>query len=479
MTGYVYLVGAGPGDVSLMTVKSMQCLKRADVLLLDHLVSPTCITQCREDVIIHDVGKQRGKHSTTQDEINEMMMMYARDGKCVVRLKGGDPFIFGRIGEEIECLVEAGIPFEVLPGVSSAIAGPGYAGIPLTHRNQSRSVAFVTGTLKRGEVPIELPKADTLVFLMALAHCDEITSELIKRGLFSKDTAAAIISKATCASQEDVYGTLDSISQQSESIETPALLVVGDVVNMADRFSWRDHRPLSGKRVVVLRPRHQGKEWVETLSILGAEVLHMPLMKILSLKEGVASITSEVISSTTLLVLTSANAVEHFFEAMKGAGIDSRRLSNAKIAVVGELTASSVRKRGIFPDYIPKIPSLKGLMEEFPDIFMNQTCLWPTSLIADDRLEVLCREESCDLRRVNIYEPKRIEKVYGEVMDGDIVIFSSPSIVNYFCESGLGEEKDIKVCVLGKTTYQRCVEKGFKNVVILENADVSDIVNHL
>ncbi|MDL1963191.1 MAG: uroporphyrinogen-III C-methyltransferase, partial [Deltaproteobacteria bacterium] len=285
--GKVYLIGAGPGDPGLITVKGLECIKQADVLIYDYLASPTLLNYAPKDAEIIYVGKKGGDHTLSQDKINSLIVDKADKGFIVTRLKGGDPFIFGRGGEEAEALIEKGIAFEVVPGVTSAIAAPAYAGIPLTHRKFTATVAFVTGhedpTKKESNINWSaLAKGiGTIVFLMGVKNLPNITTQLINCGMPS-DTPVALVRWGTTPKQFSITGTLENINDRVKSIglKPPAIIVVGDVVTLRKKMNWFENRPLMGKRIVVTRAREQASDLVKLLSDLGAECLECPTIKV-------------------------------------------------------------------------------------------------------------------------------------------------------------------------------------------------------
>ena len=279
--GYVYIVGAGPGDPGLFSLKGKLVLEYADVVLVDHLVHPSILSYCSKSTVIIYVGKQRGKHSITQAGINNYLKEFTDQKKVVVRLKGGDPFVFGRVGEEMQWLVKHNIAFEIIPGISSAVAGPGYFGIPITHRDYSRSVGFVTGTLKKGKVPLDIPATDTIVFLMGYYGLDYLVEMLLKEDRFNSSTPIALISRATYADQDIISSTLGSICKLAKDspMPTPVIVVVGKVVALHDICHWVKQLPLFGKRVILCRQKTQYESWYNQLQLSGAEVVYLALLK--------------------------------------------------------------------------------------------------------------------------------------------------------------------------------------------------------
>ena len=285
--GKVYLVGAGPGDPGLLTLKAKECIEKADVVVYDYLANEIFLNYAHKNAELIYVGKKGGSHTMGQEDINRLIVEKAERGFNVARLKGGDPFIFGRGGEEAEEIVKAGIPFEIVPGITSAIAVPAYAGIPLTHRDHTATVAFITGhedpTKEQSTVNWEklATGAGTLVFLMGIGNLPKIAEELIKNGR-SPDTPVAVIRRGTVPSQKSVEGRLHDIANIAleKGIKPPGIIVVGDVVNLRRKLNWFERKPLFGRRIVVTRAREQASDFLARLSDLGAECLEFPTIEI-------------------------------------------------------------------------------------------------------------------------------------------------------------------------------------------------------
>ncbi len=368
----VYLVGAGPGDPGLITIRGKQLLERAEVVIYDYLASKKLLKYVPKDAEFIYVGKRGGvKHTHTQDEINQMLIDKALSGKKVVRLKGGDPFIFGRGGEEIEEIVKAGIPFEVVPGVTSATAAATYAGIPITHRHYTSTVAFVTGH----EDPTK-PDSNTawdklatgvgtIVVYMGIKNLQSITEKVIKYGR-DPQTPVAVVRWASTSEQRTVVGTLENIAEvvRKENIKPPSVVVIGEVVNLRDTINWYEKRPLFSKRVVVTRTRDQASELVNLLENYGAECIEYPTISL----ESVASYeildrALEEIETYHWLLFTSINAVDYFFKHLSELGKDVRDLKGPKVAAVGRVTAKALAGRGIRADLLPEEFTGDGLAE--------------------------------------------------------------------------------------------------------------------
>lgn len=359
--GRVYLVGAGPGDPGLITVRGRELLARADVVVYDHLVSPRLLSSARADAELIYVGKQAGRHTLAQEEISALLVARAAGGAAVVRLKGGDPFVFGRGGEEALALVEAGIGFEVVPGVTAGVAAPACAGIPATHRNLACGLGLVTGH----EAP-DKPGADldfgalarwrgTLVFYMGVANLPTICRSLTEHGL-SGETPAAIVQWGTTARQKVLVGTVGSLPARAAEagLGPPAVIVIGEVVRLREKLAWFERRALFGRRIVVTRARAQASALVERLEGLGAEVIEVPTIRIEPLADtGPLDEAAADPAACDWIVFTSANGVDAYFAALARAGRDARALSANRVCVIGPATAERLGRFGLRADLQP------------------------------------------------------------------------------------------------------------------------------
>jgi uroporphyrinogen III methyltransferase/synthase len=370
MKGKVYLVGAGPGDIGLLTIKGMKCLEKADAVIYDFHLNAQVLNYINHDAEFIYAGKRGGHHTMTQDEINEMLIQKAREGKTICRLKGGDPFVFGRGGEEAEALSREGIEFEVVPGVSSSIAAPAYAGIPLTHRFFSSSFAVIPGyeDPSKKESAIEWAKlatgVGTLVFLMAVKNIDGIVAKLIENGR-SPDTPVAIIRWGTRADQTTLVGTLENIPElvREKDIKPPAVMVVGEVVRLRESLKWYEKKPLFGSRILATREHAEGFEQLEEL---GAEIIEFPTIEIVP-PENYSELDASIDKANTYdwLIFTSRNGVKYFFNRFFEKERDIRDLSGIKICAIGSKTAREINKYGIRVDLVPDEFHAEGLLEAF------------------------------------------------------------------------------------------------------------------
>ncbi|MGB8426597.1 MAG: uroporphyrinogen-III C-methyltransferase, partial [Desulfobacterales bacterium] len=375
-TGMVYLVGAGPGDPGLITVRGLDVIGRADVIIYDYLAAPALLRHARDTAELIYVGKKGGNHTLSQDKINDLIVEKARQGAKVARLKGGDPFIFGRGGEEAEALIAAGIAFEVVPGVTSAIAAPAYAGIPLTHRKYTTTVAFVTGHEDPGKEassinwPALARGIGTLVFLMGVKNLPQIVASLIDHGK-SADTPAALVRWGTTARQQTVAGTLATIVERvrQAGLKAPAIIVVGEVVRLRDKMQWFDNRPLLGKRIVVTRARAQASDLVRQLAELGAECLEYPTITVEPpLDWTPVDRAIDRIDGYDWLIFTSVNGVKSFFGRLFSRGRDIRALGHIGTAAIGPATAAGLLEFGLTSDIVPESYQAEAVIAAFEKI---------------------------------------------------------------------------------------------------------------
>ena len=373
MKGKVYLVGAGPGDYKLMTLKGLECIRKSDVIVYDRLANINYLKEAKEDCEFINVGKASSNHLLPQGDINRLIADKALEGKVVTRLKGGDPYVFGRGGEEAEILRNENIDFEVVPGITSAIGGLCYAGIPITHRDHASSFHVITGHPRNdGKETKEIDwKAlahvkGTLVFLMGIANLKHISENLIKEGK-DKNTPVAFISWATRYNQRVVTATLESAYEVAtkENIKPPTLIVVGTVVNLREKLNFFEEKPLFGKNILVTRSRTQSSTLVEKISDLGGNPIEIPTIKIEKIENNL-ELEEEInnLKDYSYIIFSSKNAVDIFFDKLNEMGYDSRALYNIKICAVGAETARHIKTRGINPDIVPKKYVAEGLYEE-------------------------------------------------------------------------------------------------------------------
>jgi len=480
--GKVSLVGSGPGDPGLLTLRAKACIEKADVVIYDYLANAVFLGYAREEAERIYVGKEGGRHTMGQNEINHLIVEKARQGLKVVRLKGGDPFIFGRGGEEAQELVKAGIPFEVVPGVTSAIAVPAYAGIPLTHRDFTATVAFVTGHEDPAKETSNIAwdkiatGIGTLVFLMGVGNLSKIAASLVEHGR-PPETPVAVIRAGTGPEQRTVTGTLGNIAEvaQKEKIRPPAIIVVGDVVGLRNDLNWFEQRPLFGKRIVVTRAREQASDFVALLSELGAECVEFPTIEVIpppSWKEIDRAIRN--LETYQWLVFTSVNGVKHFFDRLEHSGQDARTLKGIRVAAIGPKTADAIRSKGVNPDLVPQEYRAEAVVEAFvKQGVQGLKILLPR---AADAREVLPQELEKMGATVEVVEAYRTVKPEGRKSEikamlekGDIhmVTFTSSSTVSNFMDMFQAENdqlltwmKTVTVACIGPVTAKTAEERG-------------------
>jgi uroporphyrinogen III methyltransferase/synthase len=444
--GRVYIIGAGPGDPGLITLRGVQCIQEADVIIYDHLVSPEILRHAGEKTRLIYAGKQGGDHTLSQYEINNLLVAEAGQGAVVARLKGGDPFIFGRGGEEAEVLREAGIPFEVVPGISSAVAVPAYAGIPLTHRNHTVSVAFVTGheDPMKGKSDHDWPTLagiGTLVFLMGVKNLPAIAENLIRYG---KDAAtpAALIRWGTTPDQETLTGTLGDIAQKAEEhrFSPPSIFVVGGVVGLRETLNWFETKPLFGRGIVITRPEAQAEELSELLRARGARVIHFPVIRIAP-PESWEELDGAIdrLESYRWIIFTSANGVAFFFRRLRERGRDIRDLKGIRIATIGPATASAVETLGIRVDLVPEEFISEGVVKAFAgEDLRGRRVLLPRAEQARDVIPEGLAKMGADVDVATAYRTVRSDRNAAELESFlaedkvDVITFTSPSTVANF-----------------------------------------------
>jgi uroporphyrinogen III methyltransferase/synthase len=482
--GKVFLVGAGPGDPNLLTLRAAELIASADVVAADALVAPEIVARTPKNAELIYVGKRSGAHSVPQEETNRLLIEKAKEGKRVVRLKGGDPFVFGRGGEEAEELAAASIEFEIVPGISSAIAGPAYAGIPVTHREHSTSVTLVTGHESEETTGVDwqsLAKLNgTIVFLMGIANLPMIVSKLREHGAPAA-RPVAVISKATTTQQQTVTGTLETIEQRAVGVATPALIVVGSVVSLRDAINWFESRPLFGKRIVVTRARGQASDLKRLLEDAGAQVIQLPTIEIgpPSSYESLDAVV-RAIGDYQWLIFTSSNGVEAFFDRMRQHdGKDSRALANVRIAAVGESTAHALRARGIEPDLIPPKFQSTALLPLLPDDQKGvRTAVIRAAEGREELIDAL-RRRGGTVDLAIAYETRRVASSVDELHDIDVVTFTSGSTVDNFFEV-LPDKSVIEGALLasiGPTTSQAIRRRGREPDIEAPQATIDSLVD--
>lgn len=495
----VYLVGAGPGDAGLFTRKGLECVRSADVIVYDNLISGSILNEARLDAELIYAGKRSGQHHMTQQEIQELLVELAKQGKSVVRLKGGDPYVFGRGGEEALELERHGIPYEIVPGVSSSYSVPAYAGIPVTQRELASSLHIITGhegSHKEDEsldYSVLAKEEGTLVFLMGLKNLPNIAKRLIESGK-SPDTPAAVIQNGTTARQKSAVSDLAHIVEEVSrcKIETPAIIVVGDVVKLSDQLQWFGRGPLAGKRVLVTGTRYISKELEEELHPLGAETVTISLIESRAMWTEEIRQALEQIGRYEWMVFTSSNGVDLFFEVMREQDIDLRRLMHLKFAVIGRKTAAALRDHGFSCDFVPENFSGADLAKEWiPTLGKDERILLLRAQEGSDVLPEKLKEAGIPFADIPLYTTwtdwRRKEELNRLIRQVDYVTVASSSAVRALC--GMLEDKEnipAKVISIGPFTtktaqqlglsvYADAVEYTASGIAAVILADVEDI----
>ncbi len=502
--GKVLIVGAGPGDPGLLTLKGKVCIEKADVVVFDYLANPALLEFAPAHAEKIYIGRRgRGMYSS-QDDINALLVSKAREGNCVVRLKGGDPFVFGRGGEEAEVVAEAGIPFEIIPGVTSAVAVPAYAGIPVTHRTMASTVTFVTGheDPTKDESVVEWPRLasvnGTLIFLMGVKNLPLIVEKLITEGK-SPETPVALIRRGTYMSQQTVTGTLANIVEQAKSVnlQPPTVIVIGSVVRLRDRLDWFEQRPLFGKRILVTRPKHQAPVFSRLLEAYGAEPIECSTLDIIPPQSwGPVDEAISKIQKYQWLVLTSVNGVQAFMKRLQFHGRDIRSLAGLRLCCIGPKTAEEAARYGIHADFVPDEFQAEGVLDTMGKAGVaGLHVLIPRAAVAREILPEQLREMGAVVDVVSVYRavPPQVdvEGLKNRFQGGGIhfLTFASSSTVRNFCqlfenqEEVLQATKESVIACIGPITAQTVVEHGLSvDIIAKENtlpALAEAIVRHV
>ncbi len=472
----VYLVGAGPGDPALITLKGAGLLREADVVVYDRLIPEELLGLARERAELVPVGKAPGRPGFSQEEINALLYREASSGRMVVRLKGGDPLLFGRGGEEAEYLAQRGVRVEIVPGITSAIAAPAYAGIPVTHRGVSRSVAIATGHTLDDEDAVDwggvARACDTVIVLMGRGNLGCIVERMMESGMEAATPAAAVYCGTTWAQRTVVssLGTLERAVAEA-GLEAPLVVVVGEVTAMREKILWWERSPLFGKRVLLLRARGQEVTLSARLASLGAKVIHVPALEIRGREaDPAAERALRRIAECDWVVFTSPNAVSFLFAMMREKGMDSRRFAAARIAALGPGTGNALEARGLVPDLVPSTHSVEGLMRELEEMELSGLrFLLVRSALAPPDLRFFLRRRGA---RVNEIHPYQVE-IAREMDEGlmrrferreiDMVLLTSPSTVFGLLALVGGDARvtaGAAVGCIGPTTADAAAEAG-------------------
>jgi len=486
MSGRVYLVGAGPGDPALLTVRAIELIAAADVILHDRLIPAQALARARAGAEVVFVGKEGGGASVSQEKTLELMIARARAGRTVVRLKGGDPFVFGRGGEEALALRAAGVAYEVVPGVTAGIAAAAYAGIPATHRGLASAVALVTGH----EDPAKDDQAldwqalarfpGTLIFYMGVRRLEEIAGALIAAGRTAAEPAA-VVQAGTLPAQRAVTATLETIAQAARAADlgAPAVIVVGPVAALADRLSWLAPRPLTGRSIAVTRATAQAGALASRLRELGAQVVRVPAIRTRPLPGPPLDP-----AGYDLVCVTSANGVEGLFERLAAGGRDARALAGARVAAIGAATAAALRERGIVADVVPGRAVAEGLVEALAELPVERALV----VRARGGREVLAdalRVRGAHVDVVEVYEtvPEALSAAAIEAARvADYITFTSASTVRFFCQAADGAPAlpdTVRIASIGPVTSEALREQGLAVHVQAARHDIDGLLEAL
>jgi len=492
--GKVYLVGAGPGDPGLISKKGLEYLTQAGVIIYDRLLDERLLDLASPEAERIYVGKTAGQHTKEQSEINQLLVEKAKEGKTVVRLKGGDPFVLGRGGEEAEALANSHIPFEVVPGISSAVAVPAYAGIPLTHRGLASSFAVITGHEAPGKESSNIAweklatGVDTLVFLMGMHNLSEIVKQLLAHGRHP-NTPVAVIKDGTTPNQHTIIGGLTDIvaKVKNHHFRPPAVIVVGEVVRLREKLRWFDSRPLFGKRVLVTRARQQASALSWLLSERGAQPIELPAIDIKSIANtGELDQAISNLAHYQWLVFTSVNGVEAFFQRLHNLHLDSRALKNLKIGAIGPATAKALEKKGIIPDYLPDVYTSEGLIDGLRNCdIAGQRFLLPRADIADKELAEGITQLGAEVHGVVTYRTLPAVKAISPAKQMllseriDIIIFTSPSTVSNLV-AALEDKREVissaKIACIGPKTADMAASAGLRVDIVASEHTIPGLV---
>ncbi len=494
----VYLIGAGPGDTELLTLKGKRALEEADVVVYDALASQTLLDFAKKDSEKIYVGKVSGNHALPQDKINELLIEKAKEngGQVVARLKGGDPYVFGRGGEEGEALYNAKVPFEEIPGISSTIAGPAYAGIPVTHRSCSSSLTIITGHEDPNKPDSvhnwdALAKsASTLVFVMGMANLPSISKNLIAAGM-NENTPSALVYKATTPEHRSITALLKDLPETAKkhNFTNPCLIVIGEVVKMKDKLDWYEQKPLLGKTVVVTRAREQASSIASMLEGLGARVIQFPTIEIIPIKDFKET-DKEIaqLSNYDWVIFTSINGVEHFYNRLKDLKKDSRVFAGTKVAAIGPATAKGLQERGIIADFVPTAYMAEGIVEGLQKYGVNgKKVLLIRAEEARELLPVELEKSGAAVKILTIYKavPTENDKTLLEDLikedKVDCISFGSSSTVkNFFSQipaETTKQSKRIKYASIGDITSNTLSEYGIKADIQPQNFTIPELVD--
>jgi uroporphyrinogen III methyltransferase/synthase len=459
-------------------------LRRADVVVYDRLVAPALLDYAPAHAEKIYVGKASSDHTMSQNEINALLIAQARGGKIVVRLKGGDPFVFGRGGEEALALADAGIAFEIVPGVTSAIAAPAYAGIPVTHRGVAASFIVATGH-RADESPISNPRSPTHVFLMGVENLASIVASLIESGR-DATTPAALVRWGTTPQQQTIVGTLANIVERARDLQPPAVLIVGDVVNLRARLQWFENRPLFGKRILVTRAREQASELARRLAELGAEPIEFPTIRIAPL-DDYAQLDAALAQKYDWVIFTSVNGVRFVWERLTALGRDARAFADTHLAAIGSATAEALARHGLRADFVPREYVAEAIVEQIGEV-AGQRVLLPRADIARETLAHDLRARGAHVDDVAAYRTiitdasdPRAQDIRAQLERGeiDVITFTSSSTVRGFVNAiqfPISNLQSLIVACIGPVTVHTARELGLRVDVVAEEHTIAGLV---
>ncbi len=492
--GTVSLVGAGPGDPELISVKGLRLIQSADAVVYDRLVDKRLLDHARANAEMYDVGKIPGKRINRQEDINKLLVELGSAGKRVVRLKGGDPFVFGRGGEEAEALANAGLPFEIVPGITSAIAAPAYAGIPITQRRVASSFTVVTGSEDPTKPDTSVDwetlakSSDTIAVLMGQSNLRVIAAALVDYGR-SPETPVALVQWGTEPYQRTLVGTLANIADEAAAagIGAPAVTVIGDVVKLREAIRWFDSRPLFGKRMLITRTRTQSSALSALLTQRGAIPVELPTIEIQPM-EDYAELDDALASAQRYdwAVFSSANAVDIVFDRLPELGIDARALHGVSIAAIGPATRRRLRERGIVADFMPSSFVADVAVDELGALGVEgKRVLLPQAQIARDTLRVGLAEHGADVQSIAVYRTvtpqNTAERLQDILADGiDIATFTSSSTATNLVELMDGNTDALKnatIACIGPITAERAAELGFAIDIVSAEHTIAGLVS--
>ena len=497
-SGKVYLIGAGPGDPGLLTLKAKACIAQADVVVYDYLASPSLLAHASENAQCIYVGKKGGDHTLTQDKINQLLIEKATQGLQVARLKGGDPFVFGRGAEEAQELLAAGVAYEVIPGVTSAIAAPAYAGIPVTHRDFTSFVCFITGhedparENSRMQWDIFAKSDATLVFLMGVKNLGNIVTHLTAHGK-PADTPVALVRWGTTPQQQTVTGTLETIVEKvrQAKLTSPAVIVVGPVVSLRKELAWFDKTPLFGKKIVVTRARAQASGLREDLTRLGADCVEIPTIRIQPPADStLLRAAIDRIQNYDWVVFTSVNGVKFFFETLFGMGKDVRILGHLKFACIGPVTKERLADFGIISDILPETFRAESVVAAFSETdIRGKQVLLPRARKARTILPEELTRMGAAVDEVTAYETVLETDAGATLIDllqkkqVDAVTFTSSSTVSNFMSllssDQAGLLKGVTIASIGPITSDTARTFGLEPAVEADPYTIAGLVDGL